>query len=174
MKYQRTVAIAVAAVAAATILASALYAGDKQDRQDKKRAPREATLTGRVIDLHCYMTEQFPSADAVKCTRECIRVGVPAALETDDGLIIIGKGPKGPARDIAPLALQDVELKGKLYERHGLRYIDVISAKATKKPPAVEEEFETDEPETNDWESDELDDPSPHEPDPYDPDDFDE
>jgi len=171
MKYQRTVAIAVAAVAAATILASALYAGDEQDRQDKKRAPREVTLTGKVVDLHCYMTERFPSADAVKCTRECIRAGVPAALETDDGLIIIGKGPKGPARDIAPLALQDVELKGRLYERHGLRYIDVISAKAVKETPPVEEESETDE---DDWESDEPDDPSPREPDPYDPDDPDE
>ena len=171
MKYQRTVAIAVAAVAAATILASALYAGDKQDRQDKKRAPREVTLTGKVVDLHCYMTERFPSADAVKSTRECLRVGVPAALETDDGLIIIGKGPKGPAQDIAPLALQNVELKGKLYERHGLRYIDVVSAKAAKKTPPVKEEAETDE---DDWESDEPDDPSPHEPDPYDPDDPDE
>ncbi|MCK4659011.1 MAG: hypothetical protein KAV82_05765 [Phycisphaerae bacterium] len=176
MKYQRVVAIAVVAVSAATILASALYAGDKQGKkpapkQDKKSAPREVTLTGKVVDLHCYMTERFPSADAVKCTRECIRVGVPAALETDDGLIIIGKGLKGPARDIAPLALQNVELKGKLYERHGLRYIDIISAKVVKKTPPVEEEPETDESETGEWDSDEPDDPNPYEPAPDDPDD---
>lgn len=167
-KYQRNVAIAVATVAAVTILVSALRAGDERGQ---KPAPREVTLTGRVVDLHNYMTEKFPSADKVKCTRECLSVGVPAALETDDGLVIIGKGPKGPARDMAPLALQNAELKGKLYERHGLRYIDVISAKAVKIVPSEDkQEFDTDEPENDDWESDEFNDPNPsEEPEPKDP-----
>jgi hypothetical protein len=157
MNRNRSAFLAVAAVAAALILTSALTAGE---RAEKRPGFREATLTGKVVDLHCYMTGRFPSTDAVKCTRECLMVGVPAALETEDGLVMIGKGPKGAGREVAPFALQNVELKGKLYERRGVRYIDFASVKAAQKLPPVEppEEPEVQDPETDDWEQEEYDD----------------
>jgi hypothetical protein len=53
-----------------------------------------------------------------------------------------------------PLAFQTVELKGRLYDRHGLRYIDMTSAKATRPEPEPEpdEELEPDEEQAPDIE----------------------
>jgi len=108
--------------------------------QERNPPPRDVTMTGKIVDLHCFMTDKFESSDKVKCTRDCINAGVPAALETEDGLVLIGQGPKGVARTIAPLAFETAELKGKLYEKHGLRYIDITSAKLAKPEVELEEE----------------------------------
>ena len=113
-------------------------AGDDQ----KNESPRDVTLMGKVVDLHSVMMGKFESSDKVKCTRDCIRAGVPAALETENGLILIGEGTKGAAKTLAPLAFQDVELKGKLYERYGIRYIDITSAKAARTEREPEPEAE--------------------------------
>jgi hypothetical protein len=133
----------VAAVIAVAV--SALQAGDERTNPP---APREVTLIGKVVDLHCCMTGKFPSTDHAKCTRQCIMAGVPAALQTEDGLIVLGQGPKGAARTVADLAFKTVEVRGRLYEQHGLRYLDLTTAKALTmpEPPALTEEyFEEDE-----------------------------
>lgn len=101
-------------------------------------APRNVTLTGKVMDLHSLLTGKFESSDKAKCTRDCIRAGVPAVLETADGLVFIGEGSKGAARTMAPLAFENAELKGKLFEKHGIRYIDISSAKIVKAEPVME------------------------------------
>ena len=126
MNSRRQAAVVAVTVVAVVVLASVLQAGPQRDGQV---APREVTLTGKIVDLQSYMTEKFSSADQAKSVRECLHHGVPAALETEEGLVVIGQGWKGPARTIADLALQNAEVKGKLYERHGLRYIDITSAK---------------------------------------------
>lgn len=90
--------------------------------------PKEITIVGKVVDLQCYMTENYPSADHTACTRNCIRAGVPAGLETEQGLYILSQGEKGAATMLAPLAFEKVEIKGKLFEKHGVKYIDMISA----------------------------------------------
>ena len=146
MKTQRSIVIA-AGVAATVLFGSVLMArGDR----DKVPPPRDVTLTGKIVDLHSFMTDRFESSDHAKCTQRCIQAGVPAALETEDGLIVIGEGPKGPARTIAPLAFRHAELKGRLYEREGIKYIDVTSAKAAKAPES-EEDTEEDWDSEGDW-----------------------
>ena len=73
-------------VAAVLLAASALEAGGERTQSPP---PREVTMSGKIVDLHCFMTGKFPSADHAKCTRECIRAGVPAALETEDSVVIL-------------------------------------------------------------------------------------
>jgi len=147
MKTLRSIVIA-AALAAAILCTSVLMAGGDRD---KVPPPRDVVLTGKIVDLHSFMTDKFESSDHAKCTQRCIQAGVPAALETEDGLIIIGEGSKGPARTITPLAFRYAELKGKLYEREGIKYIDVASAKAAKDPESEEEDWESE----DDWDDDE-------------------
>ena len=55
-------------------------------------AAKEVTLTGRVVDLHCWMTGKMSDADQVKCTQTCIHAGVPAgaALERIDHGGVVG------------------------------------------------------------------------------------
>lgn len=142
---------ATAAVVAVVLFASVLVAGGDRD---KNPVPKDVTLTGRIVDLQSFMSGKFESSDRLKCTQRCIQAGVPAALETEDGLIILGEGAKGPARTIAPLAMRHVELKGKLYEHKGVKYIDVTSAKPTKQLENAEETDSDTEPDAG-WDNEE-------------------
>ena len=107
-----------------------------------ERPPREVTMTGRVVSVHAFMTGQAPP-DEVKGTAESIRAGVPAGLDTPTGLILLGQGTTGVGRTLIPLAYQEVEVHGKLYEKGGLKYIDIASVEAVE----VEEEEEEEEAE---------------------------
>jgi len=118
-------------------VAAVLVAGPK----DRRNAmPRDVTLTGKIVDLHNAMTGKFPSTDHARCTMECIKAGVPAAIETEDGLVIVGEGVKGPRMALVPHAFKSVEIKGKLYERSGIRYIDLATVKALGTEPNSGEE----------------------------------
>lgn len=150
MKKQRSMVIA-AVVAGAVLFTSVLMAGGDRD---KVPPPRDVKLTGKIVDLQSFMTGKFESTDHIKCTERCIQAGVPAALETEDGIIIIGEGPRGPARTLAPLAFRHAELKGKLYERHGIKYLDLESAKVIKDPESEEDE-EVDWETGDGWDDDE-------------------
>lgn len=105
--------------------------GTPMDEQ-KSSVSRDAVITGRVVDLQTYMTGKFQSSDKARCTRDCIEAGVPAALETKDGLIVIGHGDKSPRKELARWALQYIEIKGTLYERSGVRYMDLEKIKLAK------------------------------------------
>ena len=107
--------------------------------------PAIATLTGKIVDLQCYMTGKHEGDDPVKCAAACIRNGVPVGLETKDGLVILGHGMTGAAKMLEPLAMQEVEVKGKLYEKGGVKYVDVLTVAKKAKPPAPEEEEEVEE-----------------------------
>lgn len=120
--------ILLAAACVAVLFASTLVAVGRP----KTPKPEEVTLVGLVVDLQTYMTEKCPNDDFAKCTRDNIRGGVPAALETEDGLIIVGMGDKGPARLLVPLAYQNAEVTGKLYDRDGFLYLDMNAAKVYK------------------------------------------
>ncbi len=121
-------------------LAAILSAGPGHRRNAK---PRDVTLTGKIVDLHGFMTGKCDLSDHARCTLECIKAGIPAAIETEDGLVVIGQGSKGPRKTLIPLAFKLVELKGKLYERAGVRYIDVTVAKAIEvRSESTDEEAE--------------------------------
>ena len=107
-----------------------------------ERPPREVTMTGRVVSVHSFMTGQYTSPDQAKSTADNIRAGVPAALETPTGLILLGQGTTGVGRTLIPLAFQEVEVHGKLYEKGGVKYIDIASVEAVA---ADDEEVEDEE-----------------------------
>ncbi|MHC5108740.1 MAG: hypothetical protein ACYTHJ_02535 [Planctomycetota bacterium] len=115
---------------------SVIAAGESR----KRGAPRDAKLVGRIVDMHSVMTGKFESEDKMRATRRSIMNGVPAVLETDDGVVVIGEGYRGPQDTIGKLAFQRVELHGKVYERFGIRYIDIRSAKLYAGPDVTEEQ----------------------------------
>jgi len=141
----------IGATAAVTVVAmlglSTLFAQSRAPTAPKKQETKakEVTLIGKVVDLQCYMTEEYPTKDKVECARRCIRAGVPVALETETGLVIVGMGQRGPAKEVEKHALALVEVKGKLYEKHGIKYVDITSVKAAKPAepePEPEEDWE--------------------------------
>ena len=129
MMCRRSLGVFVVAVGAAIVGTSSLRAGGERNKPAKTQ---DVTLVGKVVDLQSYMSGKFAGADPAKSTQAYIRQGVPAALETDDGLVVIGMGDRGPSRTLLPLAYKQVEVKGKLYEKHGLQYLDLTSAMPVK------------------------------------------
>ena len=136
MRNCRTPAALAFAVAAAVAGASALFAGPDRKKPVK---PEDVTLIGKIVDLQTFMTGKYTNPVPVRTTQECIRQGVPAALETEKGLIVIGMGERGPSRALIPLANKRVEVKGTLYEKDGLQYIDMVSATLVKEKEEAEE-----------------------------------
>jgi hypothetical protein len=148
MKPTRLFAAAVATTVVVTVGLSSLFAQSRQQRTPPAKPEaqgKEITLTGKLVDLQCYMTGQYPTKNQVESTRKCIRAGVPAAVETSNGLVVVGMGHRGPARTLAKHGLSKVELTGRLYEKQGIKYIDVTSVKEAKpaQPELQEEEEET-------------------------------
>ena len=60
-------------------------------------------------------------------TRACTRTVTPT------GLVVLGQGTAGAGKTLIPLAFQDVEVQGKLYEKGGVKYLDITSAEAVEK-----------------------------------------
>jgi len=119
------------------------------DRSGSK-SPREVTISGTVVDVHGSVTGTYASDDRVKCVEDNIRNGVPVALHTEDGLILLGRGTMGAGKMLAGLGLREVEIRGKLYEKFGIRYLDVA---------AVHEIDPVDEGDSDDEEGNDPDDP---------------
>jgi len=108
---------------------SALFAGNPRNKPSRAR---DLTVRGRLVDLRTYMTGKSSDENSVKGTQDNFRAGVPAGIETEEGLVLVGSADRGPARMIVPLAMQQVEAKGKLYEREGLKYLDMLTIQAQK------------------------------------------
>jgi hypothetical protein len=125
------------AVLAALCLAGVIVSAVARPRQQVKS--EDVVILGRVVDLQGYMTGQ-ESQDPVKDTRDNLRAGVPAGLEIEDGIVVIGMGKQNPARRLLPLAYKEVELTGKLYEKDGLLYVDMQEIKPLEVEGAPEGE----------------------------------
>ena len=126
------VGLSVTALALAVYVMSANAQQAGTAKTGQPGAGQQLTITGRIVDLHGYMTGQFPSADHAKCTADSIRQGVPAGIETSAGLIILGQGPASAAKKIMPFAFQDVEVTGKLYTKGNVKYLDLVSIDAAE------------------------------------------
>ena len=160
-----TLVVALTTLACMVLATSSLLAGPKRG---VARRPKEVTLTGRLVDLRCTMTEKYPSSDRVRCTQECIRAGVPVALQTKDGLVVVDGGKDYPREQLLPLAYQEVQLQGKLYQKYGLKYLEIAGlqpAKAARMDDQGDEE-EMDEDDYQDEEEDEEGDERGWRPDP--------
>ncbi len=90
----------------------------------------EVTLTGEVLDLHCYMLhpETGHGPDHAKCANSCIDRGLPAGFLSDGKVyVLLGPGHDSPAKVVAGHAGQPVTLTGKLVEHGGMAAIQVKS-----------------------------------------------
>lgn len=172
MTKAKWVASALAVVIATSIGISSLFAQERSRSKPRTSPPRstrsqEVTLSGKVVDLQSHMTGEFVGKNPEACSRNCIRRGVPAALETESGLIVLGMA-KGNLSKLAPHAMQLVELRGTLYEKHGVKYLEVASIKKLKAlelKPEPEDEPEEEAEEDPDERPEDEPEPDPEPPD---------
>ena len=100
-------------------------------------ADEPVTITGEVVDLHCYTSRGAHGADHAGCSNACISRDVPAGLLTADGTLylLLDAKPVAVKEKIAGMAGKTVKATGQLVERNGLKALQLASVEL---PPAAE------------------------------------
>jgi hypothetical protein len=115
------------ACSAALILLAAAASGDQP-------APAaDVTMTGEVVDLHCYLSRGARGAEHAGCANACLSRGVTAGFKAEDGrlFVLLAERPVSVKDTLAGLAGARVTVKGTLVERDGMQAIQVKSAERT-------------------------------------------
>lgn len=92
-------------------------------------ADEPVTLTGEIVDLHCYTSRGAHGPEHSGCSNACISRDVPAALLTEDGTLYLLLNEKSVSvkEKIAGLAGKKVTAKGKVVERSGMKALQLAS-----------------------------------------------
>jgi hypothetical protein len=114
-------------VAIALLIVTALIVGSRLMSAEEKGA--DVTLTGTVVDMHCYVTHGIHDAKHTGCANACIARGVPAGFLTDDGTlyVLFDEKPFSVKDKVAGLADVPATLKGTPVVRGGIKGIQIKS-----------------------------------------------
>jgi len=97
-------------------------------------ADAKAKVTGEVIDSACYIKMGAKGADHAKCAAGCAKSGVPLALLTDDGKVVMVLGEKDGqnANDmLIDHVAKKVTVEGTWREKGGAKVLFIDSVSAT-------------------------------------------
>jgi hypothetical protein len=131
--------LAVASVAFLILVALALQlSGAPMDEKESKKDQEKketVTISGTVVDMHCYVTHGIRDAAHTACSNACIARGVPAGFLADDGTLymLFEEKPMSVKDRVAGLADVPVILKGTLSVRNGVKGIQIISIEKVAK-----------------------------------------
>jgi hypothetical protein len=92
-------------------------------------AADEVTLSGEIVDLHCYTSRGAHGEEHAGCSNACISRDVPAGLLAEDGTLylLINEKPVSVKEKIAGKAGKKVTAKGKVVERSGVKALQLTS-----------------------------------------------
>lgn len=92
-------------------------------------ADETVTLTGEVVDLHCYTTRGAHGPEHSGCSNACISRDVPAGLLTADGTLylLLNEKPFSVKEKVAGLAGKTVKATGKVVERNGVKALQLAT-----------------------------------------------
>ena len=95
------------------------------------------TLSGEVVDLHCYMTKHGGDGRGEKhagCANACISRGVSAGFLAKDGTlyVLFDESMMSPKEKVAGLAGKPVTATGVVVERDGVRALRLTAIEASK------------------------------------------
>ena len=114
------------------VLLLALTAGAAaHEKQAKKSATGEQTITGEVIDTSCYLQHGDSTGEPHRpCALKCANRGVPLGLLTSSGtiylpIVMTHKGAYN--KPLLPYAGRKVRVKGRVLIKGGLRGIEIKS-----------------------------------------------
>jgi hypothetical protein len=114
-------------VAIALLIVAALIVGSRLMAAEEKAA--DVSLTGTVVDMHCYVTHGIHDAKHTACANACIARGVPAGFLADDGTlyVLFDEKPFSVKDKVAGLADVPATLKGTPVVRGGIKGIQIKS-----------------------------------------------
>jgi hypothetical protein len=118
--------------AIALLIVAALVAGSRLVGAEDKAA--DVTLTGSVVDMHCYVTHGLRDAKHTACSNACIARGVPAGFLADDGTlyVLFDEKPFSVKDKVAGLADIPARLTGTPVVRGGIKGIQIKTIEKVK------------------------------------------
>ena len=83
------------------------------------------TIKGEVLDMACYLDHGASGEKHAGCAQKCISSGLPVGIKDADGKVYLVIGAHKPLNDeLAPLAAQQVTLKGKVVTKDGISLLE--------------------------------------------------
>src|SRR5262245_63077301 len=125
-------------VVVALALGSRVLRAGTRDGKTEKSAP-DVTLSGSVVDMHCYVTHGIHDAGHTGCANACIARGVPAGFLADDGTlyVLFGETPHSVKETVKDMADVPATVTGTPVVRGGILGIQLKSIqKASGSAPA--------------------------------------
>ncbi len=97
---------------------------------------KEVTLSGEVVDLHCYLTKhggEGRGADHAGCANACISRGVTPGFLAKDGTLYVLFDAKmiSPKEAVAGFAGKPVTVTGVVVERDGVKALRLLKIAET-------------------------------------------
>ena len=93
----------------------------------------EVTVNGEILDMACYVAHEAMGADHAKCAVKCVKAGQPMGLRAADGtvyLLFADHGDASAYEEAKEFAGKDVEIRGSVSARDGVKAITVHGVKA--------------------------------------------
>ena len=92
-------------------------------------ADEPLTLTGEIVDMHCYISRGAKGQEHAGCSNACISRDVPAGFLADDGTLylLVNEKPVSVKEKIAGKAGKKVTVHGKVVERSGVKALQLAS-----------------------------------------------
>jgi hypothetical protein len=99
----------------------------------KEGSEHSMTVTGEIVDTGCYLSHAATGAKHKQCAATCVARGMPIGLVTDKGdlyLLVQPHGNLDAYKKARTFAGDRVEITGPMYERSGMKAIEVAMVKA--------------------------------------------
>jgi len=114
------------------LVVAALAAGNRLLGAEEKAV--DVTLTGSVVDMHCYVTHNLRDAKHTGCSNACIARGVPAGFLADDGTlyVLFGEKPFSVKDQVAGLADVPARLTATPVTRGGIKGLQIKTIERVK------------------------------------------
>ncbi len=105
------------------------------------------TITGEILDMGCFTSRGLRGQIHRECALKCLMSGVPMGIITADSVVYMltqnhdramtpgGFPPPDPYAQCKTWPSAQVEVKGYLWERKGLKVLEVLMAKPAVIPP---------------------------------------
>ncbi len=96
-------------------------------------AQEQASVSGEVVDLACYLSKGSKGKRHKACADMCAKKGMPLGVLTDNGdvyLLIEDHDNPGPYEAVKGLAGEQAQVAGKKFSKGGVQSILVGEAKA--------------------------------------------
>lgn len=87
------------------------------------------TMTGEIVDLHCYTARGAKGEEHAGCSNACISRDVPAGFVAEDGTLylLVNEKPTSVKEKVAGKAGKKVKVTGKVVERSGMKALQLAT-----------------------------------------------